>query len=449
MSREPDTIAAVATPPGRGGVGIIRVSGPKVPTIAALILNLRPPPRYAVFRPFRDADGEPIDSGIALYFAEPHSFTGEDVLELHGHGGPVVLDMLLQRVLTLGARLAHPGEFSQRAFLNGKIDLAQAEAIADLIDSASTQAARSAQRSLQGEFSNKVLALVDRVALLRMRVEASIDFPEEDIEALPDPELERELGAVRSAVGDTLACAEQGRLLREGVTVVIAGRPNVGKSSLLNRLAGQERAIVTDIPGTTRDALREHLQLDGLPLHLIDTAGLREGQDLVERHGVRRAWEAIREADAILLVVDDREGIGPQERDILGQLPPLPSPLLVRNKIDLTGTPPLAGSRSDDAVPVSAKTGAGIEALRQRLKQLLGYQQTLEGSFSARRRHIEALQLAKNQLTDAQTQLRAKQAPELVAEDLRQAQRALGDILGQVTSEDLLDQIFSSFCIGK
>jgi tRNA modification GTPase len=449
MSRESDTIAAVATPPGRGGVGIIRVSGPKAATIATLVLRLRPRPRHAVFRPFRGADGQPIDSGIALFFAGPHSFTGEDVLELHGHGGPVVLDMVLQRVLTLGARLAHPGEFSQRAFLNGKIDLAQAEAIADLIDSASTQAARSAQRSLEGEFSRKVQALADRVAALRMRVEASIDFPEEEIELLPDGELDQALGAVRSDVVNTLACAEQGRLLREGVTVVIAGRPNVGKSSLLNRLAGQERAIVTDIPGTTRDALREHLQLDGLPLHLIDTAGLREAQDRVERQGIHRAWEAIRAADATLLVVDDREDIGSEERDILGRLPSSPAPLLVRNKIDLTTNKAPSVSSGEDVVRVSAKTGAGIPLLRRRLKELVGYQRTLEGSFLARRRHLEALQLAESHLAAAQGQLRARQTPELVAEDLRQAQRALGEILGQVTSEDLLDQIFSSFCIGK
>ena len=445
----PETIAAVATPPGRGGVGIVRVSGPDVPRIAIRLLGGVPPARKVVLRLFRGADGRPIDQGIALYFPAPHSYTGEDVLELQGHGGSVVMDMLLNSVLSSGARPARPGEFSERAFLNGKLDLSQAEAVADLIESATEQAARSAYRSLQGDFSRRIHSLVAAITELRTYVEAAIDFAEEELDLLSNAEFGQRLGAVRQQQEDLLAGAYQGCLLRDGMTLVIAGQPNVGKSSLMNALAGRESAIVTEIPGTTRDVLREQVQIDGMPLHILDTAGLRDTEDAVERIGVDRAWQAIAEADAILLVVDDQRGFGAEDRAILARLPSGPERLLVHNKIDLTGHAPLqTSSRAGDVVYLSAKTGEGIIQLRQHLTGMMGYAAG-EGMFLARRRHVEALRHAAEHIHGAYERWSQDPAGELVAEELRLAQRHLGEITGEVTPDDLLGRIFSSFCIGK
>ena len=443
-----DTIAAVATPPGRGGVGIVRVSGPAASAIAAAVLGQCPPPRHAAYLPFRDDAGQVLDQGIALYFPGPHSFTGEDVLELQGHGGPVVLDMLLRRVLALGARPARPGEFSERAFVNGKLDLAQAEAVADLIDSASEAAARSALRSLEGVFSRRVHDLMEAVTALRVYVEGAIDFPEEEIDFLSDGEVAGRLRDLRAALEELLGEARQGCLLREGMRVVIAGRPNAGKSSLLNRLARREAAIVTDIPGTTRDVLREAIALDGLPLHVSDTAGLRDSDDPVERLGVARAREEIESADRILLVVDDREAEDPALLD--GAVPP-ERLTVVRNKIDLSGRAPALDTAADGSARLwlSARTGAGLELLCGHLKEIMGYHQGTEGGFMARRRHLDALRRAGAHLAAGQRQLETQQAGELLAEDLRQAQQALGEITGEVSADELLGRIFSEFCIGK
>ena len=428
----------------------MRVSGPLACKVAVGVLGNIPEPRRAVFRRFRDVAGDIIDTGLALYFPAPHSFTGEDVLELQGHGGPVVMDLLLAQVLQLGARLARPGEFSQRAFLNGKLDLVQAEAIADLIDSASEAAARSAQCTLQGEFSKHVQSVLGRLVELRVAVEATLDFPEEELDGLTKANVAAGLQEVSEIIAGTLASATRGRLLREGLTVVIAGRPNVGKSSLLNRLAEREAAIVTAIPGTTRDVLREQIQIDGVPLHIVDTAGLRTTWDIVERQGVSRAWEAVRSADVVVLVVDDQAGLGAEEEAILGQLADRPELLVVRNKVDLSGAQPgLVTGSKPPAVRISAMTGAGLDPLRQQLKLVAGCRQTTEGLFLARRRHLEALQRSQAAVESARRQLSRFCAVELVAEDLREAQRALGEITGEFTSEQLLERIFSSFCVGK
>lgn len=450
-----ETIAAVATAPGRGGVGIVRVSGPRARALAITLSGREPTPRYAHYGPFHADDGEVIDEGLLLFFPGPHSFTGEDVLELQGHGGPVVLDMLLQRCVELGARLARPGEFSERAFLNDKLDLAQAEAIADLIEASSAQAARNAVRSLQGEFSRRVHELTEKLIQLRIYVEAAIDFPEEEIDFLADGHVLRLLDGVRNELGAVLREANQGALLRDGMTVVIAGRPNAGKSSLLNALAGREAAIVTDIAGTTRDVLREHILIDGMPLHVLDTAGLRDTQDQVERIGVQRALHAIGAADRVLLVVD---ASSPEAGDPLALWPEFldgrPAPdrvTLIRNKADLSGEA-VALQRGDDGVvtlSLSAKAGDGIELLREHLKSCMGYEQTAESSFSARRRHLDALHLADRHLQHGHAQLTQAGAGELLAEDLRLAQQALGEITGAFSSDDLLGRIFSSFCIGK
>lgn len=449
MGAADDTIAAVATPPGRGGVGIVRVSGPAAAKIAREILGRIPAPRHAEFLPFRGPDGEVIDEGIALYFAAPHSFTGEDVLELQGHGGPVVMDMLLETVVRHGARPARPGEFSERAFLNGKLDLAQAEAIADLIDSSSRQAARSAVRSLQGDFSRRIQTLSDGLIELRMFVESAIDFPEEEIDFLADGQVGERLHTITTALADTQAAALQGRLLREGMTVVIAGQPNAGKSSLLNALAGQESAIVTEIPGTTRDVLREHILVDGMPLHVIDTAGLRETADVIEQEGVRRAWAEIERADRVLLVVDDQTGVGAPERGILERLPTGLPVTVVRNKIDLTGRPAgeIAGPLGLELC-VSARQGPGVDALRRHLIAVMGFDAAGEGGFMARRRHLDALERSAAHLARAAHRL-AEGAGELLAEELRLAQHTLGEITGEFTADDLLGRIFASFCIGK
>lgn len=445
-----DTIAAVSTPPGRGGIGIVRVSGADTAAITEALIGYLPAPRSAHYCGFRDATGAVIDRGVTLYFPAPASFTGEDVVELQGHGGPVVMDMLLAATLARGARLARPGEFSERAFLNGRMDLSQAEAVADLIDSGSRAAARSAMRTLDGAFSERLQALATALTEVRAHIEACIDFPEEEIDFLSDPQLEQRLASVRRQLAETRLSAGRGVLLKEGVRVVLAGQPNVGKSSLLNLLAGRDSAIVTDIPGTTRDIIREHIQLDGLPLHVIDTAGIRAPGDAVEQHGVDRAWGAIESADALLLVIDDGAGLGDADREILARLPAGISRIVVNNKIDLSGA--AAGAMSSDElvqVRLSAKTGAGIEALESALKACVGYDLGEQGSFMARRRHLDALERAAASVDAADVVLRSRRAGELAAEELRQAQLALGEITGQVTSDDILGEIFSRFCIGK
>jgi tRNA modification GTPase len=446
-----DTIVAAATPPGRGGIAIVRLSGARVPEIARGIIGELPEPRVASPRDFRAGDGELLDSGLALYFPAPQSFTGEHVLELHGHGGPIVMDQLVQRALELGARVAQPGEFTQRAFLNDKLDLAQAEAIADLIDSGSTQAARAALRSLQGEFSAMVQGLNEALTDLRTYVEAAIDFPEEEIDFLADAELTRRIDTVLAHFEGVAAAARQGQLLRDGITVVIAGAPNAGKSSLLNRLAGYDAAIVTDVPGTTRDVLRERIDIDGLPLHVIDTAGLRESGNIVETEGVRRARAELTRADRILFVVDaaaDREATA-FERERATLPPGLPVTLIV-NKSDLVGREPSLNAHSvPPRIWMSALTGAGLDLLRAHLKSCVGFAATGSGTVSARRRHLDALTRARQHLDEGREQLRARRAGELMAEELRQAQAALGEITGEVTSDDLLGRIFATFCIGK
>ena len=448
-----DTIAALATPPGRGGVGIIRVSGPACATIAQAMLGHCPAPRQAHYGPFRGAS-EVIDEGIALYFAGPHSFTGEDVLELQGHGGPVIMDLLLERCVQLGARLARPGEFSERAFLNDKLDLAQAEAIADLIEASSRGAAENALRSLQGEFSHRVQALVQRLIELRIYVEAAIDFPEEEIDFLADGHVAGKLAAIQTDLTEVRAAAGQGALMREGMSVVIAGRPNAGKSSLLNALTEQETAIVTDIEGTTRDVLREHIHLDGMPLHVIDTAGLRDTPDAVEQIGVARAWEEIEKADRVLLMVDaaTTEAVDPMAiwPEFVARLADPSRLTLVRNKIDASHeTPGLDTSGERPVIRLSAKSGAGISSLKEHLKAVMGFAATTEGRFSARRRHLDALDRADGALSSGEAQLAGFGAGELLAEDLRDAQQALGEITGEFSADDLLGEIFGSFCIGK
>jgi tRNA modification GTPase len=451
-----ETIAAIATAQGRGGVGIVRISGPLASAAAQAFTARALTPRHAHYGAFRDAAGEVIDEGLAIYFPGPNSFTGEDVLELQGHGGPVVLDMLLQRCVEMGCRLARPGEFSERAFLNDKLDLAQAEAIADLIEASSAQAARNALRSLQGAFSRRVDNLTEKLIGLRIYVEAAIDFPEEEIDFLADGHVLGLLDNVRAELSTVLKEAGQGALLRDGMNVVIAGRPNAGKSSLLNLLAGREAAIVTAIAGTTRDILREHIHIDGMPLHVIDTAGLRDTEDHVEKIGVERALKAIGEADRVLLVVD---ATAPEANDpfalwpeFLEQRPDAAKVTLIRNKADLTGEA-ISLHESDDGhvtISLSAKAeGAGLELLREHLKACMGYEQTAESSFSARRRHLEALRQACGYLDHGREQLTVAGAGELLAEDLRHAQQALGEITGAFSSDDLLGRIFSSFCIGK
>lgn len=449
-----DTIAAQATAPGRGGVGIIRVSGPEALRVAREILKKEPSPRYAYYGPFYDERDKVLDEGLALYFPNPNSFTGEDVIEFQGHGGPVILDLLLKRINALGVRLANPGEFSERAFLNDKMDLAQAEAIADLIDSTSEQAARSALRSLQGVFSRKVNELVEALIELRIYVEAAIDFPEEEIDFLADGKVAGDLKTIISHLAQVMTEAGQGAIQREGMTVVIAGRPNAGKSSLLNALSGRESAIVTDIAGTTRDVLREHINIDGMPLHVIDTAGLRETDDKVEQIGVERAFREIEDADRVLLMVDGSttDAIDPHDiwPEFVDRLPSREKLTVIRNKIDLTGEQ--AGIEAVQGVPLiraCAMRERGLDALREHLKACMGYEGAMEGGFSARRRHLDALRRAEEFLDNGQKQLEYMGAGELLAEDLRHAQKALGEITGEFSSDDLLGRIFSSFCIGK
>jgi tRNA modification GTPase len=446
-----DTIAAIATPPGMGGVGIVRISGSKAAVVAQAMLGQLPPARHAAYAKFRDADGSVIDHGVALYFPAPNSFTGESVVELHGHGGPVVMDMLLKRALALGARPARPGEFSERAFLNGKLDLAQAEAVADLIESASIEAARAAMRSLEGEFSRRIHALNEKLIELRLHIEVALDFPEEEIDFLADATLGARTSALIAQLDALHADAHHGRLLHDGMTVVLAGRPNAGKSSLLNALARRDSAIVSAIPGTTRDVLRERIQIDGLPLHVLDTAGLRESTNEIESEGVRRAQAAMQQADRVLLVIDDSEEGEGTIRTLRVQLPETVRVTLVRNKIDKTARAPGIQPVADGAVPeiaVSALDGRGLDALRSHFKDCMGYQAAGEGTFSARRRHLETLERVRRHVEAAQPLLQARHG-ELAAEELRQAQQALGEITGEFTSDDLLGKIFSSFCIGK
>ncbi|NMT62749.1 tRNA uridine-5-carboxymethylaminomethyl(34) synthesis GTPase MnmE [Marinobacter orientalis] len=456
MFNATDTIAAIATAPGQSGVGIVRVSGPDAAAIAQRMLGFRPRPRYAHYGPFADTNNQLIDEGIGLFFPNPHSFTGEDVFELQGHGGTVILDLLLRTVCELGARLARPGEFSERAFLNDKLDLAQAEAIADLIESSSEQAARCAVRSLQGVFSRRIDALVEAVTHLRIYVEAAIDFPEEEIDFLADGKVANDLRAIIRDLQIILGEAQQGTILRDGMKVVIAGRPNAGKSSLLNALAGREAAIVTAVEGTTRDVLREHIHIDGMPLHIIDTAGLRDSPDEVEQIGIARAWEEIRQADRILLMVDatTTPETEPQRLwpDFIDQLPAGAPLTVIRNKVDLSGEAVGIEQPTEEAAPViriAARSADGLEVLREHLKQCMGFASTTEGGFIARRRHLDALERARDFLLQGQDQLQGFGAGELLAEDLRAAQDALGEITGAMTPDELLGKIFSSFCIGK
>ena len=448
-----DTIVAIATATGRGGVGIVRVSGARASDIGHQITGQSLQPRHAHYRPFHHANGELLDEGIALFFPGPNSFTGEDVLELQGHGGPVLLDLLVKETLGLGARLARPGEFSERAFLNDKLDLAQAEAIADLIDASSEQAARSAVRSLKGAFSERIQTLVEGLIALRIYVEASIDFPEEEIDFLSDGKVASDLAAITEQLEQVIAQAHQGSLLREGMHVVIAGRPNAGKSSLLNALSGRDSAIVTHVEGTTRDVLREQIHIDGMPLHIIDTAGLRETPDEVEKIGVERAWREIHQADQILLLVDSRTTEVTNAADIwpdfLNQLTDPGKLTLIRNKIDLTGETPGLRRDSPACIALSATSGEGLDSLTEHLKAVMGYSNTGESQFSARRRHLDALERARQALKTGRDQLQQHAAGELLAEDLRLAQNCLGEITGQITPDQLLGRIFSSFCIGK
>ena len=450
-----DTIVAQATPIGRGGVGILRVSGPLASKVAEAVLGKTLTPRMANYLPFKDSNGETLDQGIALFFKAPNSFTGEDVLELQGHGGQVILDILLKRILEVeGVRIARAGEFSEQAFLNDKLDLAQAEAIADLIDATSEQAARSALKSLQGEFSNKINQLVDSVIYLRTYVEAAIDFPDEEIDFLADGKIEGHLNDIIQQLNGVRQEAKQGAILREGMKVVIAGRPNAGKSSLLNALAGREAAIVTDIAGTTRDVLREHIHIDGMPLHIIDTAGLREASDEVERIGIARAWEEIVQADQVLLMIDSTkqkvDEFKAEWAEFLAKLPPNMPVTVIRNKVDLSGEPEgLEQLENFTLIRLSAQTKVGVDLLRDHLKKSMGYQSSTEGGFLARRRHLQALEEAAEHLARGHVQLTQFYGGELLAEELRMVQNALSEITGQFTSDDLLGNIFSSFCIGK
>jgi tRNA modification GTPase len=445
-----DTIAAIATAPGRGGVGVIRVSGSNLLPFAFALTDKTPKPRYATLADFLAADGTAIDTGLLLYFPGPNSFTGEDVLELQGHGGPVVMQMLLARCLDLGARLAEPGEFSRRAFLNGKMDLAQAEAVADLIDAATASAARSAVRSLQGEFSRAIGELNEELINLRMLVEATLDFPEEDIDFLQAANAFGRLERLQLKLAEIFDRAGQGKLLQSGLHVVLAGQPNVGKSSLLNRLTGDDLAIVTPIAGTTRDALRSTIQIEGIPLHIIDTAGLRDTEDVVEKIGIERSWQEIERADVVVLLVDANVGVSAVDREILAKMPERLQRITVYNKIDLAGREAERHDEADGvAISLSAKANRGIELLRQELLRIAGWHQA-EDVFIARERHLRALADAQEHVAAARNVVEgAMPALELFAEELRLAQQSLGQITGEFTADDLLGVIFSRFCIGK
>lgn len=444
-----DTIVAAATPPGSGGIAVVRISGPDVAQIAQRMLGRLPPSRMATLGKFRDATGNTIDTGIALYFEAPNSFTGEHVLELQGHGGPIPVAGLVEAAIAHGARRAAPGEFTQRAFLNDKLDLVQAEAIADLIGSGSRQAARAAVRSLTGEFSAAVDALQEQLIRLRLHVEAAIDFPEEEIDFLADAELRRAIDACAEAFADLRRRACIGRVLRDGYRMVIVGRPNAGKSSLLNLLSGEDAAIVTEIAGTTRDILRERIDIDGLAVELVDTAGLRDDPDRIEAEGIRRAHAAIKSADAVLWIQDATAASEEQQRFADANLPQAIPVLIVRNKIDLSGERPGPADAEGRVINLSAKTATGVESLRDAIRELAGYQDLGEGAFTARSRHVEALQRATAHFDVGVAALEKQKAGELLAEELRLAQQALSEISGAFSSDDLLGRIFSEFCIGK
>jgi len=441
-----DTIVALATPPGAGGVGVVRMSGGDVERIARAMLGSVPEPRVATYATFADASGEAVDTGLALYFPGPASFTGESVVELQGHGGPVVLSLLVAAAVELGARRAEPGEFTKRAFLNDKLDLAQAEAIVDLIESGTAQAARAALRSLSGAFSAAVNDLAEQLTGIRVYVEAAIDFPEEEVDFLGDHELAERLSNCAMAFESLLSQAAVGRVMRDGYQVVIVGKPNAGKSSLMNRLSGEETAIVTEIAGTTRDVLRERINIDGLAVELVDTAGLRDKPDRIEEEGIRRARKAMTAADAVLWIQDATEAVPERIEE------PVPDGIpvtIVRNKIDLSGDRPGIVEGEHPVVMLSARTGEGLDALRRRIRELAGFRDLGEGAFTARRRHVEALRDAQGHFEMGRAALRDARAGELLAEELRLSQRALGTITGEVTADDLLGRIFSEFCIGK
>ncbi|MCF6262681.1 MAG: tRNA uridine-5-carboxymethylaminomethyl(34) synthesis GTPase MnmE [Xanthomonadales bacterium] len=442
-----DTIAAIATPPGNGGVGIVRISGHQLESVAQGVLGKElPQPRVAQYSTFVDAHGDVIDTGLALSFPAPHSFTGENILELQAHGGAVILNLLLERVLQLGCRQARAGEFSERAFLNGKLDLVQAEAIADLISSASARGVRAAQRSLAGEFSRQINALVAEMTSIRVFVEAAIDFPEEEIDFLADSDIGERLQQLCNDTETLINQAHQGQLLRDGIELAIVGRPNAGKSSLLNALAGDELAIVTEIPGTTRDVVRQQILIDGLPVFVADTAGLRETEDLIEAEGVRRALQVHEKADLVLLVVD----VSTEDPVNLPVIPDPKRTIVVWNKQDLVARDhPQPQTEGLDSVMISTQQGFGLDELKQKISQHAGFSETSEGVFSARTRHVDALRRSLSLCCNGLLQLSEHAAPELLAEDLRQAQHALGEITGQFSSDDLLGEIFSSFCIGK
>jgi tRNA modification GTPase len=447
LSPAAETIAAIATGQGLAGIGVVRVSGARLESFAERLLGRVPQARQATRASFRDGAGAAIDDGIALYFPAPHSYTGEDVLELQGHGGPVVLQMLLRRCFELGARLAEPGEFTRRAFLNDKLDLAQAEAVADVIEAATETAARGAVRSLQGEFSAAIHGLVAQLVELRALVEATLDFPEEEIDPLDRADARGRLDRLRAALAGTLDRAMQGSLLRTGLHVVLAGQPNVGKSSLLNRLAGEDLAIVTAIPGTTRDTVRQAVQIEGVPLHLVDTAGLRDTADEVERLGIARTWSEIERADLLVLIVDARAGLTAADEAIVARLPARLPRIIVHNKSDLSGDAPrIARQGGATTVHLSAKTGAGVDLLQSHLLERAGWHPAEESPFVARERHLVALRRAAEHLEAAAAQAKAT---ELLAEELRVAQDQLNTITGEFTADDLLGEIFGRFCIGK
>ncbi|HSN00873.1 MAG TPA: tRNA uridine-5-carboxymethylaminomethyl(34) synthesis GTPase MnmE [Rudaea sp.] len=447
MADNTDTIAAIATPPGAGGVGIVRISGPKARNIAVALIKRSPQPRKVYLGAFRDADDAILDRGLVILFAAPKSFTGEDVLELHAHGSPVVLNLLLRRVCALGARPARAGEFSERAFLNGKLDLVQAEAVADLIAAGSEAAARAALRSLEGDFSRSVQALFEALVNLRAWLEAALDFPEEEIDFLSAPQLSGGLQRLDEELHDLLAATRRGVVLRDGLHAVIVGRPNAGKSSLLNALAQSERAIVTDIAGTTRDVLRETINLDGIALTLADTAGLRESVDVVEAEGIRRALSELERADIAILVTETAHA--QTDSTLLDVDAPCAVRIVVHNKIDVSGEAAHAETRGEEIhIWLSARTSDGIPLLREELKRLAGRGGGAQGAFSARTRHVQALEVVAVHLHAAKMHLEHRTG-ELAAEELRQAQQALGEITGQFSSDDLLGRIFSTFCIGK
>jgi tRNA modification GTPase len=447
-----DTIAAVATPPGRGGIGVVRVSGKNIKSLAQKVIGYVPEPRYASLSKFFDEDGQVIDQGIALFFPAPHSYTGEDVLELQGHGGPAVMNLLLSSCLSAGARMAQPGEFTLRAYLNNKLDLAQAESVADIIDASTSEAARCAVRSLQGEFSDAIHIVVQALTDLRISVEASLDFSEEEIDHAHYTEVSDKLKGIQAQLEHVLGAARQGSLLREGVWIVLVGQPNVGKSSLLNLLAGEEAAIVTEIPGTTRDTIRQTIEIEGIPLHLLDTAGLRETDDAVEKMGIARTRSAIEKANFVLLVMDSRRGITYEDKAILGSLPPGLPVVYVYNKIDLLDAPSVINISQDGSeIYLSAKTGEGIDTLRQRLLEMAGWQPRSggEGVFMARQRHLRALMAAREYLRNASVLDGNEFQSDLLAEELRLAQQELASITGEFGADALLGEIFSRFCIGK